>query len=327
METHPITGHSLELFYGIDGNLFERQYKKHLSDYDTWEQKEHAEEWLLFPENIGTHLSIDETAFSNGELYTILSNKAAHGKHGAIIAIVEGVNADNIVPVLNKMPIEQRERVVEVTHDLSDSMRKIVTQCFPKARHTIDHFHVQKLANDAVQEMRIAYRWDAIQADNDAREDAKLSGKKYTPETLENGDTLKELLARSRYLLFKSADKWTDKQKQRAQILFQRYPDMKEAYGLAHSLRMFYAKNSVKDAARLNLARWYDRVAQAEFKSFNVLAATIHEHYEDIINYFVERSTNAAAESLNAKLKAFRAQLHGVNDLPFFLFRVAKIFA
>ena len=47
---------------------------------------------------------------------------------------------------------------------------------------------------------------------------------------------------------------------------------------------MFYAKNSVKDAARLNLARWYDRVAQAEFKSFNVLAATIHEHYEDIIN-------------------------------------------
>ena len=102
---------------------------------------------------------------------------------------------------------------------------------------------------------------------------------------------------------------------------------MKEAYGLAHSLRMFYAKNSVKDAARLNLARWYDRVAQAEFKSFNVLAATIHEHYEDIINYFVERSTNAAAESLNAKLKAFRAQLHGVNDLPFFLFRVAKIFA
>ena len=53
----------------------------------------------------------------------------------------------------------------------------------------------------------------------------------------------------------------------------------------------------------------------------------IHEHYDDIINYFVERSTHAAAESLNAKLKAFRAQLHGVNDLPFFLYRVAKIFA
>lgn len=199
--------------------------------------------------------------------------------------------------------------------------------CFPKAQLTIDHFHIQKLANDAVQEMRIAHRWEAIQADTDAREEPKLCNKTYAPEKLENGDTLKELLARSRYLLFKSADKWTAKQKQRAQILFRRYPDLKEAYGLAYSLRMFYAKNSVQDAARLNLARWYDRVAKAEFKSFNVLAGTIHEHYEDIINYFVERSTNAAAESLNAKLKAFRAQLHGVNDLPFFLFRGFNIFA
>jgi transposase len=327
LETFPITGHSLELFYGIDGDLFERQYKQHLSGYTSWEQKEHAEDWLLFPENIGTHLSIDETAFSNGDLYTILSNKAAHGKKGAIVAIVEGVNAETIVPIINKIPVEQREQVIEVTHDLSDSMRKIVTQCFPKARHTIDHFHVQKLANDAVQEMRITHRWEAIQADTDAREEAKLNGKIYTPEILENGDTLKELLARSRYLLFKSADKWTDKQKQRARILFQRYPDLKEAYGLAHSLRMFYAKHSVRDAARLNLARWYDRVAKSGFKSFNVLAATIYEHYDDIINYFIERSTNAAAESLNAKLKAFRAQLHGVNDLPFFLFRVSKIFA
>jgi hypothetical protein len=52
----------------------ERHYKEQLSDYSTWDQKEHAEEWLLFPENIGSRLSIDETSLSNGELYTI-SNK------------------------------------------------------------------------------------------------------------------------------------------------------------------------------------------------------------------------------------------------------------
>ena len=327
MDKYPTTGRSLELFYGIDGNLFERQYKKYLSDYEDWDQKEHADQWLLFPENIGSHMSIDETALSNGDLRTVLSNKAAHGKKGAIVAIIEGVNAEEIIPVIQKIPVELREQVVEVTHDLSDSMRKIVTRCFPKARHTIDHFHVQKLANDAVQEMRIAHRWDAIQADNDAREEAKLTGQTYTPIRLENGDTLKELLARSRYLLFKSADKWTAKQKERARLLFELYPDLKEAYGLAHSLRMIYAKNSIKDAARLNLAKWYNRVAEAGFKSFNVLAATIYEHYEDVVNFFVERSTNADAESLNAKLKAFRAQLHGVNDLTFFLFRVAKIYA
>jgi hypothetical protein len=47
-----------------------------------WNQKSHAKEWLIFPENIGKRLSIDETSLSNGELYTILTNKAAKGKKG-----------------------------------------------------------------------------------------------------------------------------------------------------------------------------------------------------------------------------------------------------
>lgn len=66
---------------------------------------------------------------------------------------------------------------------------------------TIDRFHIQKLACDALQEMRIAHRWDAIQADTDAREEAKCLGEAYTPIVLANGDTHKQLLARSRYLL------------------------------------------------------------------------------------------------------------------------------
>ncbi|MCL2597070.1 MAG: transposase [Paludibacter sp.] len=80
-----------------------------------------------------------------------------------------------------------------------------------------------------------------------------------------------------------------------------------------------------KDAARLSLARWYNQVAEAEFKSFNTISDTIYEHYEEILNFFNNRSTNASAESFNAKIKAFRASLRGVNDMKFFLFRVANI--
>ncbi|MCI2137952.1 MAG: transposase, partial [Prevotella sp.] len=47
---------------------------------------------------------------------------------------------------------------------------------------------------------------------------------------------------------------------------------------------------------------------------------------EEVLNYFINRSTNAAAESLNSKLKRFRAKLHGVSDLPFFMYRVSLIF-
>jgi transposase len=90
---------------------------------------------------------------------------------------------------------------------------------------------------------------------------------------------------------------------------------------------MIFNKNTIKDAARLSLARWYNQVAESDFKSFHTIAATIYGHYEDILNFFVHQSTNAAAESFNVKIKAFRASLRGVVDMKFFLFRLAKIYA
>ena len=325
MDTYPIPAQSLEKHYHINGSLLERHYKEHLSDFKNWEAAEHAEKWLVFPENIGSKLSIDETSLSNGELYTIVTNKAAKGKKGALVAIVEGTSSEKVIEALEKIPEEKLNQVEEVTLDMADSMRKIVRRCFPNAIRVIDRFHVQKLAYDALQEMRIAHRWDAINEETNAMEEAKLSNKKYVPQIFENGDSKKQLLARSRYLLFKSADKWTEKQKLRAKLLFELYPDIKKAYSLTHSLRMIFSKKSIKDAARLSLARWYNEVADSEFKSFNTIAATIYEHHDEILNFFINRSTNASAESFNAKIKAFRESLRGITDMKFFLFRVMKI--
>ena len=109
--------------------------------------------------------------------------------------------------------------------------------------------------------------------------------------------------------------------------LFREYPDIKKAYGLSHSLRMIFAKNTIKDAARLSLAKWYNKIEEAGFHSFNVIAATFYEHYDDILNFYINRSTNAAAESFNAKIKLFRANLREVIDKSFFLFRLAKLYA
>ena len=50
-------------------------------------------------------------------------------------------------------------------------------------------------------------------------------------------------------------------------------------------------------------------------------------HDQNILNYFHNRSTNASAESFNAKIKAFRAQFRGVRNVDFFLFRLTTIFA
>jgi len=330
LDRYPITGRSLEWFFDIDGDLFERQYKRHLSGYRQWKDTAeglHAEQWRVFPQNIGPHLSIDETSLSNGELYTIVTNKDAHGRENSIVAIVLGTDTDTVIHALRQIKSELRNTVKEITLDLSESMNKICRMAFPRASRVIDRFHVQRLALDAVQEIRIQHRWDAINAETDAREAAKLEGRKYVVERLENGDTLKELLARGRYALFKSPEKWTVTQRQRADLLFSLYPDLKEAYWLSQNLRAIFNKRSTKDRARLNLARWYNRVAESGFKSFNTIAATFYEHSDEILNFYDNRSTNASAESINSKIKAFRAKLHGVNDTKFFIFRLCNIYA
>jgi len=59
----------------------------------------------------------------------------------------------------------------------------------------------------------------------------------------------------------------------------------------------------------------------------NVIAATFYEHYDEILNFYNNRSSNALAESFNAKIKLFRANLRGVIDKKFFLFRIANLYA
>lgn len=327
METSPVTCRTLEEFYHIDGHSFEKQYKEVLSGFRDWDQLGHADEWLLFPDNVGPRLAIDESSLSNGELYTFVTNRDARTRERSLVAVVAGTKSEDVTAVLLRIEERKRLAVEEVTLDLSDSMRKIVRTAFPEASRVIDRFHIQKLACDAVQELRIKHRWDAIQQANDEMEEANLKGVDYAPFRYHNGDTRKELLIRSRYLLFKAADKWTDRQKLRAEILFEEYPDIHKAYGLCHSLRMIFSKNTVKDAARLSMARSYNKVEDAGFHSFNVIAATFYEHYHEILNSYNHRSSNAMAESFNTKIKLFRANLRGVADKKFFLFRIANPYA
>jgi transposase len=327
LDNYPISSNSLEKHYHIDGDRLGQQYKDHLSGFQTWDQKEHARDWILFPDNIGPFLSVDETSLSNGELYTVVTNKQGKGRKGTLVAMIEGTGSEKIIAILSKIPEKARRDVKEVTLDMAGSMGKIVRSCFPCATRVIDRFHVQKLAYDALQEMRIAHRWDAINEETNAIENAKSDGRKYVPEILPNGDTKKQLLARSRYLLFKSGEKWTQKQKQRAVLLFELYPDIKKAYSLTHSLRMIFTHNKDKGVAYTKMAKWFNQVTDSGFKSFNSISATFYSHYPEILNFFDNRSTNASAESFNAKIKAFRATQRGVRDIPFFLFRLANIYA
>ena len=176
--------------------------------------------------------------------------------------------------VLKKIPEPLRMSVEEVTLDFSDSMLSIVEECFPEAMITLDRFHHQQFCLEALQEVRREYRREQMTRDANAREEHRLMMRqliendgpwidaegnpirrnaKYYPERLDNGETRAELLARSKGLLMMSPDKWTDTQKERAEILFREFPDIKKAFSLMHSLRMIFSQRCDKEQGRIGL--------------------------------------------------------------------------
>lgn len=272
-------------------------------------------------------LSIDEVSLSKGELYTFVTSKAGKGRKKTIVAMIASTESSKINEVLEKMPLSARLEVVEITLDMAGNMASAARSSFPNASIVTDRFHVVKLILDALQHVRIKYRWEAIDKENEAIKNAKQTGEKYKPEIFSNGDMLKQLLTRSRYLLFKHETEWTITQQKRASILFSKYPLLKKAYQYATQFRNIYENYNAGNAKKQFL-EWIEEIKQqTELTEFNSAAKSIGYHLENILNFFTNRNTNANAESFNSKIKLFRANQRGVRDVSFFLFRLEKLFA
>ena len=291
-----------------------------------WEQKNHAEKYLLFPENMGEYLSIDETSLSQGELYTFITNKNGRGKQGTLVASIKGTISKDIISVLEKLPKDKCKSVKEVTLDMAKNMESAAKKIFTESKIVTDRFHVIRLAIEALQHIRIKHRWQELDKENQAIEKAKKQKIKYESKVYENDDSPKQLLARCRYILAKKPKDWTENQKQRASILYREYPELKQAYEHTMEFRNIYENNTLI-TAKEKFINWIEKTFKNEMKDFYTVANTVKNNLEHITNFFNNRNTNANAESFNSKIKLFRANLRGVVDTKFFLFRLHKLYA
>jgi transposase len=135
-----------------------------------------------------------------------------------------------------------------------------------------------------------------------------------------------ELLTRSRNLLSQSGDKWGEHKKERARLLFDLYPQMREGYSLISKVRNIFKRKLTMEQAKERLHEWYKDVNACTLREIKAARECIRSRENEVLNYFINRSTNASAESLNSKLKGFKAQLHGIADIPFFMYRICTIF-
>lgn len=307
--------------YCVNGKHFAELYRNRISGYAEWCEEELCCGFYFNADNIGPYMSLDETCLSNGEVWTFLTNKDGHGGRGTLAAAIPGTKSDEIISILvGAMSKSVRRKVKEVTCDLSSSMMLIAAEVFYNAHVVNDRFHVQQVYNEAVDEIRIDIRRQLIAEENNC-------DKSVPPVTYSNGETMRQILARSKHTLMMSQNKWTDIQRHRVNILFKQHPVLKSAYNLAMELRQIFNSKISPTKAMGRMNKWYEKVMALGNNNFRSVIKTFKNHAPTILNYFRRRATNASAEAFNSKVKIFRSQMRGVRDRNFFIFRLVKLYA
>jgi transposase len=287
-------------------------------------------------------MSIDEKSF-DGDFHTVLSNRDT----GKIAMLARSVRAKELVNLLPKFDLKGFD-VKSVTRDLSPSYDWFCRQAFCNSMHVADKFHIIKELMDCCQDVRVRYRqeiltdkrlkYDEFKKQEHLRKQRCRETKQqfvpqqfvYREQKASNGETFFQLLARSRYLLYKYSTDWTESQKQRAVALFKHFPEIEKAYKLACSFRTWYRKENIgrcKEELTKDLNWWYLQVEKAEVMEMENFKSLVQRHQAIILNYFVKGDTNAKAEAINSKIQRFIMINKGTRNIEFFYFRLEKLFA
>jgi transposase len=321
VETTALSIKLIAEMYCVNGKHFADLYRNKLSGYSDWLCEKLSAGFYFNAANIGPYMSLDETCLSNGEVWTFLTNKDGKGGKGTLAAAIPGTKSDEIISILvSSMGKSVRRRVKEITCDLSPSMMLIAAEVFYNAHVVNDRFHVQQVYNEAIDEIRIDIRRKLIAEENERDKTTDIP-------TYSNGETMRQILARSKHTLMMSSNKWTDIQRHRVNILFKYHPILKSAYNLAMELRAIFNAQITPENALKKMNEWYEKVRQLSNNNFRSVIKTFKNHAPTILNYFRRRATNASAEAFNSKVKIFRAQMRGVRDRNFFIFRLVKLYA
>jgi transposase len=354
LEIEPISIKVVGRFSGVPAKKLYRWYKDVLSGYEPKIEGELAEHDIIEegkiirvpifkPKHIGSDMTIDEKHIDK-KTYTILANPHT----GKIALLIQSLKVKTIVSVIRKFGDKCFE-VKSLSRDLSQTYDWIGRQVFMNAEHVADKFHVLKHGFEALQNLRITYRQlelhrikqlqdehlkNELRIQKQLREKYNTSYRlkkfNYTPEVFKNGETLLQLLARSRYLLFKYPSEWSEEQKIRAKILFDEFDDLQKAYSLIISFRKWYKAIHLRKSRTTilrNLNAWYQKVKRLNIEHINVFRALVQRHQGIILNYFRAGRTNAAAEALNSRIQRFISINYGTRDIDFFLFRLAVYFS
>lgn len=230
-----------------------------------------------------TQLGIDETSSKKGHNYITVGVDL---KEHNVLHAVAGKDADTITQIKDYLETKgcQKEQIEQVSIDLSPAFIQGASNNFPNASLTFDRFHVKKLLNEAMDEVR----------KNERKDHQDIKGHKYT--FLKNNTNL------------------TKRQREERDKLIVLYPILGEAYRLRELFDDFWAFKEINEASAF-LSFWSDMAYESQIQPFIKFANTLKSHWSGIVNYIQTQITNAVLESINAKIQLAKKRARGFRNI------------
>lgn len=244
------------------------------------------------------HIAIDEIAVAKGHRYlTIVMDLES----GAVVFVGDGKGADALMPFWKRLR-PSGAKIKAVAMDMSAAYRKAVSTYLPKAKIVFDHFHVVKLFNEKLSELRRELFREAT-------------------------DILqKKVLKGTRWLLLKNAENLDEEkdEKQRLKEALKLNEPLATAYYLKEDLRRFWDQPG-KGFATTFLTGWIRRAETSGIRVLQEMAKTLAAHRAGLLAYYDVMISSGPIEGTNNKIKTMKRQAYGFRDQEFFKLKILAI--
>lgn len=232
-------------------------------------------------------VGIDETSAKRGHNYVTL---AADLKQRRVIFVTEGKDEKTIFAFKDHLEKKQvnPKQIKNIAIDMSPAYISGIMKTFPDSAMVSDRFHIVKLLNEAMNEVRKAER----------RQHNALKGHKYT--------------------FLKKDKNLTEQQRMNKYELIEDYPVLGEAYRLKELFDDFWDFKDPEEATAF-LAYWCDLVEDANLRPFRKFAQTIKAHWTGVLNYINANISNGILEGINNKIQLAKRRARGFRNLDNFI--------
>ncbi len=241
------------------------------------------------------HIAIDEISVGKGHRYLTVVLDLDSGR---IVFVGQGKGADSLDDFWKRLRASHA-RIVAVATDMSPAYILAVAQHLPKATHVFDRFHVVKLFNDKLSDLRREVQHEA------------------------EGPLAKKVLKGTRWLLLKHPDNLDPKrgEKKRLQEALKLNEPLATAYYLKEDLRQLWEQEDHAQASAF-LDDWIARARSSGVRMLHEFAETLVTHRRGLLNWYHHPISTGPLEGTNTKIKLLQRQAYGYRDMEFFRLKI-----